>query len=96
MIRITNDMLTGWYPADVKPVRIGVYETIGEDGAHWLSFWHGGVWGWGIRLKGVDAGAWPRVPFHRNESPTFQARTWRGITEEAVLRLSWPFPTKQV
>jgi hypothetical protein len=72
--------LTDWYPADVKPVRAGVYETIapnrppGQLG--WYSYWNGKVWGiaYGHRYL-----AWSVYA----EPSKFQDRQWRGLTEQS-------------
>ena len=44
-----SDELTGWYPANVRPVRKGVYDA--ADGKRfigvWFKHWNGRYWGHG-------------------------------------------------
>jgi hypothetical protein len=74
--------LTAWFPADVKPVHAGVYETqspVFEYEENWYSFWDGVQWGQSYhRLHGeaVDAA-------YRNRRPTcYQDHPWRGLAEK--------------
>jgi len=65
--------LTPWFPAHIKPVHVGVYETEME-GVAWskgFSFWNGKRWGnteilpeWALDDKGV------------------QGKKWRGLKEK--------------
>jgi hypothetical protein len=71
--------LTDWYPADVKPVRVGVYETkspvlAGDPG--WYAYWNGDAWSWGFLSK-------YSAYLKRKERGKFQNRQWRGLTEQA-------------
>jgi hypothetical protein len=61
---------TPWYPAHIKPVRIGWYE-IGDSGASEgeMMFWDGGLLWWTERDGGVCCG--PMLPGDK----------WRGLTK---------------
>ena len=61
---------TPWYPAHIKPVRIGWYE-IGCDDTQdvVMMFWDGGLLWWTGRDGGVSCG--PLVPGDK----------WRGLTK---------------
>jgi hypothetical protein len=71
--------LTDWFPADVKPVRIGVYETRDELGALWFNYWTGDRWSWGVTPHGIQQGAWPK----KTGCASCQYRKWRGLREPA-------------
>jgi len=71
---------TDWFPADVKPVRIGVYEVqnmYGPDRAPLFNYWSGKRWtGSADRIDNLVT----------HESPlsfAMQDRVWRGLTENA-------------
>jgi hypothetical protein len=62
--------LTEWYPAHIKPVRIGWYEvrsSVVPEGE--MMFWDGGLLWWTGRGGGVFCG--PLVP----------GDMWRGLTK---------------
>lgn len=61
---------TPWYPAHIKPVRVGWYEVISSvvpEGE--MMFWDGGLLWWTGRGGGVFCG--PLVPGDK----------WRGLTK---------------
>ena len=62
---------TGWFPSDVKPVHVGLYETKANKDqikrSPWLWYWTGRYW----TMAGVS-----EIP------ATVQARVWRGLTKE--------------
>lgn len=66
--------LTDWFPADVKPKRVGVYITrfVG-DSDHGYSYWNGEYWGseWGSIQK---ASLWDRYGH--------QDKDWKGLAEK--------------
>lgn len=37
--------LTAWYKSNQKPVRVGIYERIFNDGERTYSYWSGKSWG---------------------------------------------------
>jgi hypothetical protein len=61
---------TPWYPAHIKPVRIGWYE-IGAPGASEgkMMFWDGGLLWWTERNGKVSCG------------PLLPGDLWRGLTK---------------
>ena len=64
---------TPWFPGNVKPVHIGVYERDMTHGGRW-SYWNGAFWcGWGASRE---------VAYHNGQcgflSNTQEAR-WRGL-----------------
>ena len=63
---------TAWFPGDVRPVRIGVYET--EDSEPCFQFWSGNEWG---HCAGNVAAA-VRLRKHRS---AFQNNPWRGLAQ---------------
>lgn len=66
--------LTEWYPADVKPVREGVYQ-VDIYGASWFSYWDGERWGWASGNK-------REAEINRDEATAMWDRKnvmWRGI-----------------
>jgi hypothetical protein len=70
---------TEWFPAEIKPVHVGVYET--EDSVFtddaWYSYWNGEKWGW-YSWKGVDD-AYAKRDW---DTGAPDAR-WRGLRESA-------------
>lgn len=76
---MSNENLTDWFPADVKPVHVGIYWTKDSDGAEWFSPWQGTHWGFGVSLFGIDQGAWPS---NQSGMSPCQHRPWRGLAEK--------------
>jgi hypothetical protein len=64
--------MTDWYPAEIKPVREGVYEVKSVHWAvGWYSRWDGKQWMWTAAGKEKAA---------RMDSPApTQFRMWRGL-----------------
>lgn len=66
-----RDQFTGWFPADVKPVRIGVYQTRDAEKTV-FQMWDGHAWC--LMADSVDlAGMWFGYE-SINSDPT-----WRGL-----------------
>ncbi|CAJ0698065.1 hypothetical protein [Ralstonia mannitolilytica] len=73
-----EDQLTPWFPAEVKPVHVGVYEVEPmqlDSGFRWpiFSYWNGKLWGTAC-LSREDAEKWGLV-FKTAD----QNRQWRGL-----------------
>lgn len=66
--------LTPWYPPEVKPVRVGVYESI-TSAPPWFRYWDGSHWHWGARTV--------EEAFKNREACTVVREAWRGLTREA-------------
>jgi hypothetical protein len=66
--------VTDWFPADVKPAHVGVYERQGQGMPY--SFWDGTQW----MLPG-DTPA--EAAQHFNFRSTWQAEPWRGLQEKS-------------
>lgn len=76
-IKRRKHKLTDWYPGDVKPVRVGVYERNFDrpDGERWYSFWDGKHWRFGHFAK-----HWAEQ--YKDEKLSFEQRLpWRGIAK---------------
>lgn len=67
--------LTPWFPGDVKPVHVGMYERDFGWG-HAYSYWNGEFWGQYCRTVSVAYASRGKVSFH-------QQVPWRGLTEPA-------------
>jgi len=69
---------TPWYPPDVNPARVGVYEV--SSGAHFshYRFWNGSVWCLGaVTIEGARCFAKiPDVRFAKSEGGE-----WRGLSK---------------
>ena len=67
--------LTPWFPANVKPVRAGVYEVKEDDPPAWYRRWDGECWYVGdatperAAQETIVLASWLRAP-------------WRGLAEE--------------
>lgn len=77
MTRITNDMLTDWFPSIVKPVHEGLYDTRmghGDDGPALRRLWKDNNWWFNGQVVIVLC--------------VVQQREWRGVTDEAHAALT--------
>ena len=73
-------MLTDWFPPDVKPVRVGVYEIFHPDYGNDLecfAYWDGKFWGLFMPTK---QGAISERYQHNCGSHQF--KTWRGLSKK--------------
>ncbi|MBR8141172.1 hypothetical protein KDW46_02205 [Burkholderia vietnamiensis] len=78
-MKITDDMLTGWFPPHIKPVHAGTYPVewavlgqINRGFAHW----DGRLWGNTTKIAGfAKAHAGDRKSAAQNKS-------WRGLKEK--------------
>lgn len=74
--------LTPWFPTDVKPVRVGVYETRFQlqvaDWSFGYSYWDGTRWA--NAAGSVDSAHAIRDWF----DGAIQEKQWRGLTQEAA------------
>ncbi|MBR8343036.1 hypothetical protein KDX40_04695 [Burkholderia ambifaria] len=43
-MKITDDMLTGWFPNHVRPTRPGLYEVKRQNIGHMFMVWNGFRW----------------------------------------------------
>jgi hypothetical protein len=67
---------TGWYPGNVKPVHVGVYETAPRNNFRFFQFWNGEYWGCS---KLTPRGAHES----RDVRSSHQRDAWRGLTAPA-------------
>ncbi|QIM51581.1 hypothetical protein [Hydrogenophaga crocea] len=65
--------LTPWFPGETKPVRIGVYERLGNDGRTARSKWDGEYWLGGARTTDEAASVTSRA--------LWQNLPWRGLKQ---------------
>jgi hypothetical protein len=70
---MSDQWTTPWYPGDVKPVRVGVYERKSHTGT--FSYWDGKRWGMGAHFA--------RQAANDRDPSAFQREPWRGLTKEA-------------
>lgn len=74
---MSTPKLTPWYPADVKPVRDGVYETaIEESTSTFFQYWLDGKWRYCSRTPERAVSRLQRNPSN------CQDRVWRGLAED--------------
>jgi hypothetical protein len=67
---------TKWYPGNVNPVHVGVYETAPAFGRKWFQFWNGACWGYAAET--------PERAFDwRDIRSAHQRDKWRGLTAPA-------------
>ncbi|PRH46394.1 hypothetical protein [Burkholderia multivorans] len=67
-MKITDDVLTEWFPTNVDPIRIGYYEMLNESTGTVFMAWYSGCM-WFRDLNG------PTVPLVR-------IWPWRGLKEK--------------
>ena len=70
-----DEDLTPWFPADVKPVRLGVYEVQMNNCR--FAYFDGERWGWAfstVRKANKD----------RHTTGAIQSKVWRGLNKEPV------------
>jgi hypothetical protein len=71
--------VTGWFPPDVKPVHVGVYQTYAESepqsGNPGYQFWRGNCWS----IFSSDADSAER---DKNIDSFYQINYWRGLAEK--------------
>jgi hypothetical protein len=70
---MSEQELTPWFPADIKPVHVGWYNV----GVHCLGFFHesGSNWWW-------DGESWLAYP-HAGKPSIRQDRKWRGLVSRS-------------
>jgi hypothetical protein len=69
--------MTKWFPGNVKPVHVGVYETASNDAGQWFQYWHGTHWGYSAHT--------PEFAYERRDLWSYhQSDSWRGLTEPAA------------
>lgn len=79
---MTTHPRTEWYPADVMPVRNGIYERDYGDGMYnrddavWFCNFRNGCW--------FEADSTPALAKRRHAASNFQVLPWRGLTSEVV------------
>jgi hypothetical protein len=64
--------MTPWFPVQIKPVHVGVYETELDGYLKGYSFWNGKWW--------CDTA---RKPELANKRTGMQGKKWRGFKEKA-------------
>jgi len=80
-MKITDDMLTEWFPPEVKPIRPGIYLVKKFAHVDWLywRYWDGDFWRTGI----VYECSAPDTRFSKGLSKaSIQDVQWRGLNKE--------------
>lgn len=68
--------MTPWFPGDVKPVRVGAYQTDGETGdPECFQHWDGTTWGY-LAFCAEEAAPSDGFPSQRQNSK------WRGLAKK--------------
>jgi hypothetical protein len=67
--------MTRWFPVNIKPVHVGVYET-NFNGYMGYSFWNGKYWS--------DTSSKLNMELRFKERRGMQKKKWRGFTEKQV------------
>jgi hypothetical protein len=71
--------LTPWFPADVKPVHVGLYETDCYNTCQKsYQFWNGEYWG----LQCFEEDIKPFFPERAKNKSRYQYVCWRGLAEK--------------
>lgn len=80
-MKITDDMLTEWFPADVKPIRPGLYIVKKFPNVDWLywRYWDGDFWRTGITY---ESGAPDTRIARALGEASIQNVQWRGLKEK--------------
>jgi hypothetical protein len=70
------EKLTPWFPADVKPVRVGVYQTKVDalPGERFYNYWDGGSWHGGEST--------PAVAYKHCDYQPDGVDYWRGLSRK--------------
>ena len=72
-----NHTMTDWFPPDVKPVHVGVYEIkLSEYNFEVYSYWDGSRWCFAC-INVDDA-----FSLKHRETKLFQKRYWRGLAKK--------------
>lgn len=66
--------LTDWYPKSKNPVRIGVYNTSGDDADRTYQHWNGERWGY-------FAATIEKAAAYKDKRSQQQNVRWRGIAK---------------
>ncbi|WP_334021343.1 hypothetical protein [Burkholderia orbicola] len=83
-MKITDDMLTEWFPPEVKPIHVGVYQACMEVftdrfGTSHIEYgfakWDGQRWG---AMHTDIKSAAELIPWHAAS----QSKSWRGLNKE--------------
>ncbi|MBR7905927.1 hypothetical protein [Burkholderia cenocepacia] len=76
-MKITDDMLTEWFPIDVKPVHEGVYPTLWRGK---FGFAHYGSGGWGHSYTDFEIAC--RLSSGPDYPSDYQDKQFRGLKEK--------------
>lgn len=71
--------LTPWFPPEIKPVHIGVYQRKGLNGEVYFNRWNGRFWlqGWNVKCGNSF------IEANKSQSQSFLPdRKWRGLAEQ--------------
>ena len=72
---MSKQKLTPWFPGDITPFRVGVYERLYPDHSFGYAYWDGRLWGCG--------GSTPALAQqYRNSKSVWQDLIWQGLAKE--------------
>jgi hypothetical protein len=63
---------TPWFPYNIKPVRVGVYEVFSEG---FYAYWNGKRWSWA-------SGSLKLAHARKQTSGASQFKSWRGLVKK--------------
>ena len=72
---MSDQKLTPWFPAHIKPARPGVYFVKGAAGMRGYAYWSGRLWGWRL-------GSAQRAAEQQWGEGADQFKTWCGLAKE--------------
>lgn len=74
---MSKPRVTPWFPADVKPVRVGVYETV-QGGLEYFNYWDG------LRWHGAMGTPQDAETFATCHNPSWEnaPQKWRGLARK--------------
>lgn len=73
---MVTEKTTDWYPPNVKPVRVGIYERKFLSASARFSYWNGKEWGANDMTP-------ERAYLYRGCPSKYQFLLWRGLTKRS-------------
>lgn len=70
-----NNKLTQWYPAEIKPYRVGTYKT--NSRGICFQYWNGKYWGYCCDQKNI-------AEIYKYNKSCMQNVKWRGLSNKPI------------